>query len=193
MRKTLFTFCTLAIALLSVSCDNDKDAEDVVPAMDLTMARNFMYHDTHETVAANYKTEDLQTAFVTENEQLTIYLDSGTDGVSFEIEEEKLSSGYVGNYTLQTLPNPDAGDANATFIYKTSAGSGSAYFSKANFIYGIVKITTYDQKHQLISGTFQLKMDDVPDPTITLPTSNPRRCDVTVTGTFENAKLTINP
>lgn len=190
MKKTLLYVGMATLAFLNFSCNND---DEVIPEMELMLDRTFMYHDTHETKAATYETKDLQTAFVIENDQLTLFLDSGTDGVSFEIEEDKLTSGYVGEYSLKSLPNPDNGDANTTYFYKNSAPSGSAYFGQANFINGSVEITNYNEKHKLISGTFELTMQDVPDPTITYPTPNSRRCDVTVTGTFENAKLTTNP
>ena len=197
-RKTMkkkFLYSGLALlTLINFSCDKNTMEEDgVVPQMKLALDRSFMYHDIHELKAASYTTDDLQTAFLIENESLTVYMDSGTDGVSFRISEAKLLSGYVGEYTLQTLPNPDNGDANTTYVYKNGATSGSVYFSQANYINGSIEITDYNEKYNLISGTFEMTMEDVPDPTLTTATPTPRRCDVTITGNFENARLITNP
>ncbi|WP_242928187.1 hypothetical protein [Pontibacter vulgaris] len=191
MKKTLLYICLTSLALLNFSCDSD-DKEEVIPEMELSMDRTFMYHDTHETKAASYASDDLQSGFLTGNEKLTIYVGSEKDGISFEIADADLISGYVGNYTLKSLPNPENGKAKITYSYSTSGTSGSVMFSQANTMIGSIEITDYNEKHNLISGAFELRMEDVPDPTATSPT-NPRRCDVTVTGTFENAKLTSNP
>ncbi len=194
MKKTLLTYCMFGLTFLSFSCDkDDKEADDVIPEMELSMDRTFMYHDTHETKAVSYTSDDLQSGFLAENEKLTIYVGSGKDGISFEIAAADLVNGYLGTYTLKSLPNPENGKAKTTYSYSTSGASGSVMFSQANTMTGSVEITGYNEKHNIISGTFELTMENVPDPTATSPTSNPRRCDVTVTGSFENAKLTSNP
>lgn len=192
MKKTLLTYCMLGLALLSFSCDDDKEADDVIPAMEISMERTFMYHDNHETKQASYTTDDCQTGFVKDDGKLTVFIDAGADAISFQIDEEDLADGYIGNYTLMSLPNPDNGKAKTTYSYSITQTSGNAYFSQANYMGGSFKITDYNEKHNLISGTFELTMEDVPDPTLTSSTPAPRRCDVTVTGTFENAKLSTN-
>ncbi|NDK54370.1 DUF6252 family protein [Pontibacter fetidus] len=189
MKKTLLYFSLAALTFLNFSCDTDGgDADEVIPEMALTMHRAFMYHDNHETKNATYTSANLQSAFLTENERLTIYVGGDKDDISFEIAEADLPSGYVGNYVLKSLPNPDNGKAKTSYSYATSPTSGSVFFSQANAMNGSVEITNYNEKHQLISGTFELTMENVPDPTATSPT-NPRSCDVTITGTFANAKL----
>lgn len=194
MKKTLLTYCMLGLALLSFSCDKEDDeTNEVAPAMELSMERTFMYHDNHETKQASYLSKDIVSGFVKDDGKLTVYVSSGADGISFEIAEADLTNGYVGVYTLKSLPNPANGKANTTYSYSQSGTSGSAYFSQANTMSGAIEITNYNEKHNLISGTFELTMVDVADPTLTAPTTNPRKSDVTVNGTFENAKLTTNP
>jgi hypothetical protein len=194
MKKTLLTYCMLGLALLSFSCDKEDDeTNEVAPAMELSMERTFMYHDNHETKHASYLSKDIVSGFVKDDGKLTVYLSSDADGISFEIAEADLTDGYIGVYTLKSLPNTANGKASTTYSYSKSGTSGSAYFSEANTMNGAIEITNYNDKHNLISGSFELTMKDVSDPTLTAPTTNPRKCDVTVTGTFVNAKLTSNP
>lgn len=192
MKKTLLYFGLASLAFFNFSCDSDKE-EVAVPKVELTMERTFVYHDTHETKKANYTTADFNTGIKLENDQLTIYLAAEPDEVAFEVKKADLLNGYVGVYSLKTLPNPETGKANTTYIYDNNDGSGSAFFSQGNFIGGELKITEYNKQHNLISGTYNLTMQDVPDPMLKAPTSNPRRCDVTVTGTFKNGVLITNP
>lgn len=157
------------------------------------MNRLFIYQDNHEEVKATYTDDKLQHSFNLENERLSIYVSSGQDGVSFEITKTDLQEGIIGSYALKSLPNPDAGKAKTTYSYSSQEGSGSIYFSQANFIEGSVIVTDYNVKHSLISGKFEVKLKDVADPALTSPTPTPRRCDVIVTGEFKNARLTSNP
>ncbi|WP_162426302.1 hypothetical protein [Pontibacter pudoricolor] len=125
MRKTLLRFGMASLALLNFSCGSG-DKEVVVPKMELAMQRTLMYHDTREMKKANYTTADFNSGISLENNKLTIFLAAEPDEIAFEIDETDLLNGYVGVYSLKSLPDPETGKAKTTYIYDNGDGSGSA-------------------------------------------------------------------
>ncbi len=129
-------------------------------------------------------------------QELSLYFapKEGLDAISFLIAADKLTAGVLGTYSLKSQPDPNPGAVTTryTLYSKNTTGSsaGVIYGSSWNIMLGELKITSYDASRRLISGSYSLQMDNLPNPFDGgVNNTEKEHCNLKVTGTFTHVKL----
>lgn len=199
MKKQLLPLALFA--LMVTACG--KESELAQPTAEANLHRSFIYERNgpqEPAHMATYFKDDVSThASITEDGlrlTLSVPFETGKDGLSFVIKPDQLQPNYVGVYTF----NPSQPDilkaADFRYTYKreeTAATSTSAIIDNSMVHvnpFNHFTISAYNEKEQLISGDFELRMLDAIDPSLAQANvPKPRTCDILLRGSFRNVSL----
>jgi hypothetical protein len=125
---------------------------------------------------------------------ISLSADEGLDNLSFSIPRANLLTTITGAYTLKSVGAGQTGVVATSYSYYrlnvSGASSASLYLSSQNIILGNLTITAYDAQRRLLSGTYEMRLDNIEDPTDRqLPGPDRVRCNLKVVGSFSNLKL----
>ena len=200
MKALRHLFILTMLAWTAAACgskDNDPaPTTPTGPAMELTMTRTQDYLGDRTDAGITYTHATMSGQGRLANQELSLYFapKEGLDAISFVVAANKLATGMVGTYTLKSQPDPTLGVVvtRYTLYSKNTTGSstGTIYDSSWSLMPGELKITSYDAQRGLISGSYTLQMDNIPDPFDgRLGSTEKEHCNLKVTGAFTNLKL----
>ncbi|QIX61212.1 hypothetical protein FY528_03195 [Hymenobacter lutimineralis] len=198
--KTTARFVLAATLLLGVAaCDskeNDPQPEAPAPAATFTMGSSIYYPSPNVIAAISYPSGDVQHQAILNDELLYVHFDAkeGRDAVNFTIERSQLTAAIIGTYTLKSMPNTESGAADVRYVYyrenKPGSISGSIYDSNNSHMGGQLTVTAYDAKRHLLSGSYEMRMENITDPTdASWDPTDKERCNLTLWGTFSNLPI----
>lgn len=188
----------LAIGTLTLaSCSRD----EATPSPEASYSRAVTYLDQasparHDTA---YQQPALQVEARLSPSSLGIFLQPTTkkESLSLNIPRAQMPGGFVGSYAFRAPVNPGQApsfDYTVNKPDKPLGGDSWAYMSwwlpSTGAAAGEVEITSYDAKRHLLGGRFRLALTSVHDPRALNSEFRPRRCDLTLTGTFANVPVT---
>ncbi|MEJ8802403.1 hypothetical protein [Pontibacter sp. H249] len=195
MKKQL-PLLFLFILLFTACGDSKEKSEEAVPAAQATMnaAIAYTYNEPQSAEFSNYSGMSVVSYASLDTDRLTLSFSIpahvGPDAISFSINKQQVIAGYVGTYTLKSLPNPANGAANVQYTYKKDSNSATMYLSNSSTMEGHFTITAYNAKHKLISGSYEVKLKQAFDPKANqINQTDTRRCDITIQGEFTNVKI----
>lgn len=194
--KKLFPFSLLLVCnFLFVSCDQE-EINPVAPEAEASMDRTISFYTDDADQKASYTLGSQEMHLVMENDELEVMFAPSSppakDGLVFKIKREDFADGYVGKYSVKSVPDTELGLAETTYYYYMGTGAGSALFSSGNIMEGEFEITAYDPESRLASGKFEVLMEDAIDPTrYSTNLADVRKCDISVTGAFRNLELQV--
>lgn len=171
------------------------DPKPAVPAASATLTRTFFYPASGVSHDAGYDPAELMVDAYWEPTSLGLNVapKNQRDALHFGIERSHLTPTLVGTYSLQTrgaLSNAAAVRYSYAYVLTDSQTSLRLFDSNTTAVEGQIRISEYDAERHLLSGSYEVRLPDVSDPT--LPSrlgQNAARCRVTVSGTFENVPL----
>ncbi|GGF99919.1 hypothetical protein [Pontibacter amylolyticus] len=195
MKKIIPSTWLLVISFFAFSCDKqDDESTTIVPKVEATMERSFNYLESEEEEKAVYSLSLKEMQLLSDEEKLQIDFapsrPTGNDAVVFSIRQADLLNGYIGTYPIRSLSNNKKGRADITYYHYYNKTSKSALFSSGNRMEGMIEIKAYNATTGLASGSFEVMISNVTDPTSyeSNPTK-PRKCNITLKGSFNNLKL----
>jgi hypothetical protein len=193
MRTTtaLLPYLGLALGLLA-GCSRD---EAPAPAAEATYSRTVTYSDTASPsrLDSTFKAPVLK-AFAQQNANyFTVFVQRppNREAISFSFVRAKLPANLVGTYTFKTKQD-DAPDVDFAYRIEITDRRGSSNWVYDRLIYsptGSLIVTAYDAKHRLVSGRFEVNVPNASDPFALYSTDIPRRCNLSLQGTFTNAPV----
>jgi hypothetical protein len=195
MKKIIPSTWLLVIAFLTFSCDKqEEESATIVPKVEATMERSFNYLESEEEEKAVYSLSLREMQLLADEEKLQIDFapsrPTGNDAVVFSIRQADLLNGYIGNYPIRSLSNNKKGRADITYYHYYNKTSKSALFSSGNRMEGNIEIKAYNATTGLASGSFEVTISGVSDPTAYESNpAKPRKCNITLKGSFNNLKL----
>lgn len=195
MKKIILSTWLLVITFLSVSCDKEKDeSTSIMPKVEATMERSFNYLESAEEEKAVYSLSLKEMQLVSDEEKLQLNFapsqPATIDALVFNIKQADLLHGYIGTYTVRSLSNNKTGRADLTYYHYYNKTSKSALFSSGNRMEGQIEIKAYNASTGLASGSFEVTITNVTDPTsYGSNQEKPRKCNITLKGKFNNLKL----
>ncbi|ALD19947.1 hypothetical protein AM218_00235 [Hymenobacter sp. DG25A] len=167
-----------------------------VPAAEFALYRSIYYPATAETTGIRYAPIEIKTSGALSEQELTLHFSgsAGPDAITFTLPGQQLTSGLTGTYTLQSLPNPAEGVADVWYVFTRAEAPGSTqgsiYGSHMHQLSGYLKITAFDRQRRLISGEYEVTMDNISDPYDSNWGPSPiRRCNLEIGGSFKNMPL----
>jgi hypothetical protein len=184
-----------ALTFAAASCSDKPEVAPQpapAPAADFSLARSFYYPGSTAFRGVSYPTADLRghahqdpnglhLQFITRDQR---------EGVYLSVDGSALGPGLLGTYALRSASNSrNPGSASYGYNYRVtdSGTAGSYYASSFTELEGQVRITAHDAARHLISGSYEVRLPDVGDPTDSVRTrANQQRCRVTLGGSFEN-------
>ena len=188
----------LAAACLS-SCADQKETPEPLPEPTATYRRTWAYLDQALPARrdSTYQTAALAPTAEQNATSLFVFLRTkpNEEGLLFSINRNRLTPGLTGTYTYRTPLDFTTTDVDLKYyvFYKRTINS-SASWDYGSFVNrqltGSFTITAYDAKRQLLSGKFDARVPNASDPTDTDNTPNPRRCEITLAGSFANLSIT---
>ncbi|MBJ6143943.1 hypothetical protein [Hymenobacter sp. BT559] len=193
MRTTtaLLPYLGLALGLLA-GCSRD---EAPAPAPEATYSRTVTYSDTASPsrLDSTFKAPVLK-AFAQQNANyFTVFVQRppNREAISFSFVRAKLPANLVGTYTFKTKQD-DGPDVDFAYRIEITDRRGSSNWVYDRLIYsptGSLIVTAYDAKHRLVSGRFEVNVPNASDPFALYSTDIPRRCNLSLQGTFTNAPV----
>ncbi|MCB2406471.1 hypothetical protein [Hymenobacter lucidus] len=201
--KPIFALLLAAGAATLPACSDSSDnaSDDPAPVAETSLQRELHYGlpqpapngDTAMVVRTRYETQDIQGSALGPNVPSTysrliisLAMPAEPGQLHVTIPSSILSSTWIGDYPLKH----GAVSAGGTY----TVGNGLRPLIHTNYSSlsrGIVTITQYDSKTQLISGSFNIIQQKVSDPAALagLPQALQKECTVVVVGTFANLKV----
>jgi hypothetical protein len=186
----LLPYLGLALGLLA-GCSRDSP----VPAAEATYSRTVTYSDTASPsrLDSTFKTPVLKT-FVRQNAYyftVVVQRPPEREAISFSFVRAKLPTNLVGTYAFKTKQD-DAPDVDFAYRIEIMDRRGSSNWVYDRLIYsptGSFTVTSYDTKHRLISGRFEVNVPNASDPFALYSNYPMRRCNLSLQGTFTNAPV----
>lgn len=183
-------YLSLTLGLLA-GCSRDSP----LPAAEAAYSRSLTYLDTTgpSQLDSTFKSPVLKT-FVRQNANyFTVFVQRPPEreAISFSFVRAKLPANLVGTYTFKTKQN-DAPEVDVAYRIEIADRRGSSNWVYDRLIYsptGSFTITAYDAKHRLVSGRFEVNIPNASDPFALYSTYVPRRCNLSLQGTFSNAPV----
>jgi hypothetical protein len=193
--KTIIALCMTA--LLAVSCSKkDADPQPTDPSVQAEMTRIFTFPTNSSSNTGLAYTQKSMRLFGKQDAsalELAFDVPEGSDFIAFTIPNSALSNNLQGTYTIRDRQSSAGTVVEARYAYTIlkvpGAISSQLFFSSSNNMVGKVVITAYDNQRKLLAGSFEMAMDGVNDPREGNPATGAARCNVRVTGKFENLKL----
>ncbi|MBX0334740.1 hypothetical protein K3G39_15980 [Pontibacter sp. HSC-14F20] len=195
MKRIIAATWLLVIAFFSVSCDEQNDeSTTIIPRVEATMERSFNYIESAEQEKAVYSLSLREMVLSSDEDKLQINFapsrPAGNDALVFSIKQSELFNGFIGTYPIRSLSNNKRGRADITYYHYYNKTSKSALFSSGNRMEGQIEIKAYDSTTGLASGSFEVTISNVTDPTSYEDNpAKPRKCNITLRGNFNNLKL----
>jgi hypothetical protein len=128
---------------------------------------------------------------------LVLHFQALPDELCFEFDRAQLAASppWIARYPLRGPGQPRA-PVGVWYHYAREDATGlrvsTLRFSSASCkLRGYVAITAYDAQHQLLSGHFEIRANDQPDPTAA-PAGARAGCTIILAGDFDHVKLKIN-
>ena len=185
-------FLILTLGLLT-GCSRD---DSPAPAAEATYTRSVAYLDTASPsqLDSTFKSPVLDTFAQQNANYLTVFVQRppNREAISFSFVRAKLPANLVGTYSFKTKQNT-APDVDFAYRIEMTDQRGPGVFGYNVYdrlIYsptGSFTITAYDAKHRLVSGLFEVNVPNASDPFALYSTAIPRRCNLSLQGTFTNA------
>lgn len=202
MNKIVQFLFLSAIVISLWSCKKSED-NDISPAETVSKS-SFYYHrvitylqpGASKELLFPSKSDTNVVAVLNQNHLLlSFYTKPFSDDIMFDIMAGDLNSEIVGNYPIRIKGQSEA-VVNANYIinfYNLQEEQHSFEVLASLFNgSGILTISKYDKQRNTISGTFQLSLQNVPDPTIDVTSQNLQvvpLCNVAIDGSFDNILL----
>ncbi len=193
--KTLLTLC-LATALLS-SCSKEHDPQPAAPdpAPTLTVTRTMTYATAPSRdngVTYTQKTLDGSGTLTDTGLKLLFSEQNAPDDLAMEVPKAALTNALNGTYALNTRTNP-SGVADVRYIFtriNTPGQTSGVIVGKFSLAGGQLVVTQYDSERRLVSGSFEVRYEDLADPTDgRFSDSDKLHCTLKMVGSFNNLKL----
>ena len=158
------------------------------------MERSFAFLESTEEDKAIYSLSHREMQLVSDDDKLQLNFapsrPSGNDAVVFSIKQADLLNGFIGTYPIRSLSNNKKGLADITYYHYYNKTSKSALFSSGNKMEGQIEINSYNAETGLASGSFEVTITNVTDPTsYSSNPDKPRKCNITLKGEFNNLKF----
>ncbi|MBF9223233.1 hypothetical protein [Hymenobacter ruricola] len=193
--KTFIALC-LTAALAAGCSKKEADPQPADPAVRADMTRTFTFPASSSSDAGlTYSQKSMRLFGQRDGNALVLAFDvpEGSDFISFTIPTAALSANLQGTYALRDRQNTAGAVVETQYAYTIlkvpGATSSQLFFSNGNTMVGKVVITAYDSQRRLLAGSFEMAMDGVNDPRERNPATGTPRCNVKVTGKFENLQL----
>lgn len=193
MKKLLPALLT---ALCLTACGKHDDPQPAAdPAPQVTMTRTMSYPTASRRdngLTYTQKSMSIGGQLATDALELNFDVPEGNDNLGFQVPRTTLASKLEGRYPVysQTERSATTRASYSYYLINTHDASSTVIFSAGSVTRGQLIITAYDAARQLLSGSFEVSLDDVADPTEHGPeSSDTPRCAVRLTGTFTNLKL----
>ncbi|RAK68361.1 hypothetical protein [Hymenobacter edaphi] len=187
-----------ALSLTATSCADQPDVAPQpapAPAATFTLARSFYYPGTTVFSGVSYPTADVR-AHGHQNPaglHLQFVTHDRREGVYLTVDRSALGPDLLGTYALRSATNSrNPALAGYGYNYRVTDGgtAGSYYASSFSELEGQVRISAYDAARHLISGSYEVRLPDVSDPTDSVRArANQLRCRVTLGGSFANLRV----
>ena len=195
----LLPSAALIISLLTACSDNTKKDAPApasgTPAFQLSSYFSLIAPasgggTTQPGHGTQHSSRDIKGTAVLKPQELVLNFVAGTDDVQFEVDRTSLGINWTNTYSLRSRNQPDA-PVFISYVYKRSNGGTLSYrFSElAKDIPGEVTIAAYDDKRQLVNGSFKVLIPNQYDPLANDPSAP--RCNISLEGSFENLKVSI--
>lgn len=178
--------------LLNTGCSKEENPlPEPTPQATATYRRTFFYPANSAVLDTVYAALLLRAVAGQDANELNISIGTTKpdENVNFRIERSRIKPGTAGTYSLKTAQSPGQGDASVTYYCQSGSG-GYLYFSTANRLTGSLTVTGYDAARKLLSGRYTVELPDASDPTAAPTTFPKQRCNITLTGTFDNVLVT---
>jgi len=125
-------------------------------------------------------------------EALVLRFRAWPDELRFELDRARLPgpAAWAAPYALRSLAQPLA-PASVCYRYarRLATRAGLSTGELATQLLGSVTITGYDARRQLLSGYYEVRVPDQPDPARAAPTGT--TCTILLAGDFDNVKLRV--
>ena len=188
----------LSFTLLATSCQKDKDEQPAPAAPEPTyrMSSAVFYPSSGTAVGTSHRANRVLGAASRENGQVVLRFKSRQDAPEDEVRLVLPSSfltSKAGTYAYQTTaaPTPNTVQVTYTKTYQLSISSllskvykGHEQTTEGNFV-----ITAFDEKNQLISGSYEATFKDVSDPFSEISPPPARKSHVAVYGEFSHVSI----
>ena len=198
MLKALFSACLVTAVLGATSCQRHDEPTPipVIPQATYSMASSVYYPTGNYSLGTSHSPLSLLGQARIRGGQLSLRFKSGDtaeDDVEFGMPAN-LTASKLGTYPCQSFPNPAAEAVRVTYLltYQLNPTSNLSklYRSSENLTEGRVVITAYDDRKQLISGTYSVEFKEAIDPYAELSPSRPaQKSLVSVSGDFNNVPI----
>lgn len=169
---------------------NDASTPEVVPQAMINFNRSILYLDNDQRIDTTYTTPELKAQITQYADNLSISISpvNNNEKVFFLIDRKRMSAELTGTYTLKTLLDENL-DSEVRYFYvqPDSLGGGTIiYPGNTQHVKGSFTISSYDSRRKILSGIFSATMAGTNDPTVSYFAYPKRKCDITVTGIFNN-------
>lgn len=194
MKKIISFVWLCAVAASLVSCDQkEEETTSILPGLEATMDRTFDYLESDEADRVFYTLSLSEMQLLSDDEKLEMIFAPDKpvrmDAVVFNIKKTELKNGFVGQYKIKSLTNR-TGQAELTYYHYHNKTNSNALFSVGNQMEGSFEIETYNASTGLASGRYVVNIKNVTDPKAYKNNPLiPRKCDITLSGEFNNLKL----
>jgi hypothetical protein len=195
MKKIISFVWLCSLAIVFASCDQkEEESASILPSVEATMERTFDYLESKEEDRVVYTLNLSEMQLLSDDGKLEVMFaptrPAKKDALVFNIKKTDLKNGYVGVYKIKSLSNNKSGQAELTYYHYHNKTSSNALFSVGNKMEGNFEIKTYNASTGLASGSYEVNIKNVTDPTAyeTNPLT-PRKCDIMLRGEFNNLKL----
>ncbi len=186
----------LAAAFLLAACAK-KEAPPADPAPATTLARTLTFPKaTSLSNDTTYAQPAMTSTGQLDGQGLRVGFAPrvGRDVIQFTVPAAALVPAVVGSYELvdrSRSPGTAASVAYSFLLARNLASSGSFLIDGESYATrGQLLITAYDAPRRLLSGSFEMVIDDLQNITDKYSVPNaPPLCNLKVTGTFTNLKL----
>lgn len=191
MKKILYV---AGLAIVVFSACSKSPVEEMIPPATADFSRSFFFPRTSvsENVVTNQiSTITLSSAYNTARSLvigLEVVLPSGNEYLEITIKSDKIKPGLLGDYIISpflTQGRP-AGDVEVTYGY--SKVPPATLFFLPGIADGVLHITGYNEKNNLIKGSYSFRINSDKDPR-TATTTVWENTQIDVNGSFDNLQI----
>jgi hypothetical protein len=190
----LLPYLGLALGLLT-GCSRE---ESPAPAAEATFSRTVTYLDmaSPSRLDSTFKSPVFKSFAQQNATYFTVFLQRQPDheALTFNFVRAKLPANPIGTYSFKTQQDDTpAVDVAYRIAMAVPTGSGSRiydrYISSPTGSFTITGYTSDAHRILSVSGRFEVNVPNVSDPFALYSTNMPRRCNLSLQGTFTNAPV----
>lgn len=194
MRPLIYVVA-LPLVLVAASCQKDKDEQPApaAPKPEFRLSSGVFYPSTNTAAGNSHPANGVQGYANWENGRIVLRFRSSRDAPEDEVRLVLPAGFTASTYPYQLTPAFAPNTVEVTYI-KTFQLSITSLLSKVykgheQKTEGNLIITAFDEKKQLISGSYEATFKDVSDPFAEISPPPARKSNVAVYGEFTNLSL----